>query len=82
MEDVRTKPLIAERAIFLQLLRDDHPRRWSRAELECEFSSIAPLDISDALARLDAEGVVVVEGERVQASGCARYLDALDVICV
>jgi hypothetical protein len=72
----------AERAIVLQLLRDDHRDCWSRAELERELSDIEPLDISDALARLHVEGVVVLEGEQVRASGCTRRLDALEVICV
>ena len=78
----RSKSAIAQRAIVLQLLRDDHPERWSRAELEREVSNIKPLDISDALAQLNAEGVVVLEAEQVQASACARYLDALELICI
>lgn len=78
----RGKSEIAQRAIVLQLLRDDHPERWSRAELEREVSNIEPLDISDALARLNADGVVELEGEHAQASACARYLDALELICV
>ena len=82
MANEGSKSGIAERAIVLQLLRDDHRDCWSRAELERELSDIAPLDISDALARLQTEGVVVLEGEQVRASGCARYLDALEVICI
>ena len=78
----RSKSGIAQRAIVLQLLRDDHPERWSRAELEREVSNIKPLDISDALAQLNAERVVVLEAEQVQASACARYLDALELICI
>jgi hypothetical protein len=77
-----SKSVIAQRAIVLQLLREDHPERWSRAELEREVSNIKPLDISDALAQLNAEGVAVLEAEQVQASGCARYLDALELICI
>jgi len=78
----RSKSAIAQRALVLQLLRNDRPERWSRAELEREVSNIEPLDISDALAQLNAEGVVVLEAEQVQASACARYLDALELICV
>jgi hypothetical protein len=78
----RSRSAIAQRAIVMQLLRDDRPERWSRAELEREVSNIKPLDISDALAQLNAEGVVVLKGEQLQASGCARYLDALELICV
>ena len=39
-----------EKAIVLQLLRDDHDERWSRAELEVELVPTGPLAISDALA--------------------------------
>jgi len=82
MTHKRSDQAIAERAIVCQVLRDDHPERWSRAELERAITTSAPLAISDALARLDAEGVVVLDGEQVQASGCARYLDALELICI
>jgi len=73
---------VAERAIILLLLLDDHPERWSRAELESQVSDIEPLLFNDALAQLHAEGVVVVEDERVQASPCARHLDTLELIAV
>jgi hypothetical protein len=82
MRQERTEPGIAERAIVLQVLSDDHPERWSRAELETEVSNISPWDICDALVQLEAEGVVIVEGEHVRASGCARRLDALDLISI
>jgi hypothetical protein len=35
-------PRIAERAIVLQLLRDDHDERWSRTELQAEVSDARP----------------------------------------
>ncbi len=73
---------IAERAIVFQVLRDDHSEGWSRAELERVTTTIEPLAISDALAHLDSEGVVVLDGEQVQASACARYLNALELICI
>ena len=82
MANEGSKRGIVERAIVLQSLRADHRDCWSHAELERELSDIAPLDISDALARLQTEGVVVLEGEQVRASGCARYLDALNLICI
>jgi hypothetical protein len=72
----------AQRAIVLQILRDDHPQRWQRAELESKVSDIEPLLITDAFAQLHAEGVVVVEGEQVQASRSARHLDTLGLIAV
>lgn len=49
---------LVEKAIVLQLLRDDHDERWSRAELEVEMAPLGPLAISDALARLAADGVL------------------------
>lgn len=73
---------IAERAIVLQVLRDDRPERWSRAELEREIFDIAPLAISDALERLREEGVVHLSGELVWASRCARHLDALGMVSI
>jgi hypothetical protein len=82
MSKERTERELAERALVMQVLRDDHPERWSRAELERELSTIEPLEISDALAQLSAAGVVILEGEQVRASGCARHLDALNVICI
>ena len=71
-----------ERAIILQFLRDDHGDRWSRAELEVELSNLAPLDISDALARLDHDGIVQISGESVSASRAVRRLDDLGLIAI
>lgn len=71
-----------ERAIILQFLRDDHGNRWSRAELEVEISNVEPLDISDALARLDPDGIVQISGESVSASRAVRRLDELGLIAI
>lgn len=71
---------IAERAIVFQVLRDDHPEHWSRAELENAITPIKPQAMNDALAQLHAEGVLDVDGAKVEASRCARHLDGLDVI--
>ncbi len=46
-----------ERAIVLQVLRDDHPERWTRAELEAEVSDFDPLTGNEALAMTDLGGV-------------------------
>ena len=70
------------RAIILQLLRDDHVCQWSRAELETELADIPPLDISDALARLETDGIVNVAGELIWASRALARLDGLDLIAV
>jgi hypothetical protein len=71
-----------ERAIILQFLRDDHGDRWSRAELDVEIFNVEPLDISDALARLDQDGIVQISGESVSASRAVRRLDELGLIAI
>lgn len=67
---------------MLQVLRDDHDERWSRAELEREIYDIEPLAIGEALERLRREGVVHLSGEMVWASRCARRLDALGMVSI
>ena len=71
-----------ERAIILQLLRDDHDGRWSRAELEAEINDVPPSVLSSAIAHLERQGVVVAHGEHVVASPCARRLDELGLMGV
>jgi hypothetical protein len=71
-----------EQVIVLQILRDDHDERWSRAELEVELDHIDALAINDALARLEAEGVVQLSGEAVSASRAIRCLDDLELISI
>jgi hypothetical protein len=66
----------------VQVLRDDHEHRWSRAELEIKISKVEPLDISDALARLDRDGIVCISGESVWASRAVRRLDELGLIAI
>jgi hypothetical protein len=71
----------AQRAIIFQLLRDDHPERWTRQELEREIPDFGPV-IDDALARLEREGVAHLSDGAVWASRCARHLDTLEVITI
>ena len=73
---------IAERAIVLQVLRDDRAERWSRAELEREIYDIDPPALGAALERLCHEGVVHLSGDRVWASRCALHLDALGMVSI
>lgn len=73
---------MAQRAILLQLLRDDHAETWTRAELGREASDLAPQAVTDGLAVLEAEQVAVVSGEMVRASRCARHLDSLGLVTV
>jgi hypothetical protein len=70
------------RPIVLLVLDSDHAEVWSRAEIERALNDTDPLTINDALADLEAEGVVILAGEQVRASRCARQLDGLGVICV
>jgi hypothetical protein len=80
------EPRVAERsrlqrAIVLQLLRDDREQRWSRAELAGELDADA-LTFEQALGELDADGVVCLAEGEVWASQAARRLDQLELIGV
>jgi hypothetical protein len=77
-----TEDVVAQRAIVLQVLREDHVKPWTRAELESEIYDIEPLAISDALAALNADGVVNIAGEQVRASRAARRMDALGMVSI
>lgn len=76
------EPRSIERAIILQLLRDDHDERWSRAELEAEVNDVEPSVLRNAIADLEHQGVVVAQDEHVLASPCARHLDELGLVGV
>lgn len=69
-----------ERAIVLQVLRDDHDERWPRVELGRELGDFEPAILERALERLEREGVVHLDGSDVRASRAARHLDALDLV--
>jgi hypothetical protein len=68
-----------ERAIVLQLLSDEHERRWSRTQLGAELNADA-LDLNAALQGLNREGVVCLAEQEVWASAAARKLDGLELI--
>ena len=68
--------------VVLQVLRNDHPKPWTRAELDRELYDVDEAAIGVALERLREQGVVHVEGERFFASPCARHLDALGFVCI
>jgi hypothetical protein len=70
----------AQRAIILQLLRDDHAPVWRRAELERELGNAAAF--TDALAGLACTEVVRLDREGIYATCCARHLDKLGLIGV
>lgn len=69
-----------ERAIVLQVLRDDHVERWSPGELAGQIIDFEPAVVVRALARLELEGLVCREGTYVCASRATRYLDALELV--
>jgi hypothetical protein len=79
-----------ERAIVLQLLRDDHERKWSRVQLATELSSELDPDLAqdgrqavdDALKRLERDGVIGISEQQAWASSAARRLDELGLIAV
>ena len=73
---------VAERAIILQVLRDDHEQRWSRVELEGEIYDIDPVALADALSTLRENGVIHLSGDLVWASRCARRLDDLGMVSI
>jgi DNA-binding HxlR family transcriptional regulator len=73
---------MVERAIILQLLRDDHEQRWTRAELTREIPDFEPAMLDEALVRLDREGVLHREESSVWVSRAARRLDELELISV
>lgn len=75
-------PDVAQRAIVLMLLRGDHAKQWSRAELEVELHDVEPLAICDALVALNAGGVAHVTGEQVCAARCTLHLNALGMIAL
>ncbi len=73
---------MVERAIVLQVLRDDHEERWSREELVGEISDFQPAVLDEALVRLERDGVVRREGEQIWASRASRRLDELELISI
>ena len=68
-----------ERAVVLQVLRDDHSERWSETELATTLNE-EPSSIAAAVERLQDSGVLLVDADVIVASPCARKIDALGVI--
>jgi DNA-binding HxlR family transcriptional regulator len=73
---------MAERAIVLQILRDDHEERWPRAELAKEITDFEPTVLDEALGRLERDGVLHLQGDSVSAARAARRLDELELISI
>jgi len=75
-------PWTAERAIVLQVLREDKDPRWTLAELQAEAYDMDPTALGDALHRLGRHGIVVAYGEAVVASRAALHMDALGMVSI
>jgi DNA-binding HxlR family transcriptional regulator len=73
---------MVERAIVLQILRDDHEERWPRAELVEEISDFGPAVVEEALGHLERDGVLQRRGDSVWAARPARRLDELELISI
>ena len=72
-----------QRAIMLQLLRDDHDPLWTQAELEAEVSDFGPRLLKVALELLEGDCCIVLDGEEgVRASTCAHRLDELELVSI
>lgn len=73
---------MVERAIVLQILRDDHEERWAQAELVQEIPDFEPAVLAEALARLERDGVLRREEQWVWVSRATRRLDELELISI
>ncbi len=73
---------VVERAIVLQVLRDDHEERWGRAELAQEIPDFEPAVLDEAIAELEQDGVLRREERAVCASRAARRLEELELISI
>ena len=53
-----------QRAVALQLLRDDHEALWARSELDAELGDIGAQAIGCAIASLQEAGVIELGATR------------------
>jgi len=70
-----------ERAIVLQLLRDDHAPNWPLQELLAELGR-GMAAVEPAVARLQEDGLLAFVDGQLSASRAARRLDELGLIGV
>ncbi len=71
-----------ESIVILQLLRNDRPEWWSRADVLRELHDIDEDAIRGSLAHLERLGLLDVDGERVRAADGLRHIDSLGLICI
>lgn len=70
-----------ERAIVLQLLREDRQASWSSQELLIELGNELPA-IEGALACLRDYGLISIDDEQVSASRATRRLEELGLLAI
>ncbi len=70
-----------ERAIVLQLLRDDREQEWSSQQLAAEMDMQAPM-LERALSSLEREGVLSLEQDAVRATRATCRLDELGLLSI
>jgi hypothetical protein len=71
----------AQRAIVMQLLRDDHEQRWTRAELRKVIPDFSRYRFDQALDFLEGNEVISRDSYAgICASICARALDELGLV--
>jgi predicted transcriptional regulator len=70
-----------ERAIVLQLLRDDREQGWTSQQLATEMDTQAPV-LERALSSLELDGVLRLEQDAVRASRATCRLDELGLLSV
>jgi hypothetical protein len=76
-DPVTHKPA-TEAAIMGLLLSGGHAGIWTRSEIELE-SSASPLDVQDALAALQASGLIHLHDELVTPTRAAQRMDELEL---
>jgi hypothetical protein len=69
---------VTEAAIMGLLLSGGHAGIWTRAEIELEVSA-SPLNVQDALAALQASGLVHLHAELVTPTRAAQRMDDLEL---
>ncbi len=79
----RAKKLwMAERAVVLQVLRDDHAELWKLEELEQEIPGLPVEIVRQVVRSLGGVGVVVLGEGTCKASRAARRIDELGLISI
>lgn len=74
---------MAQRAIVMQLLRDDHDLLWSRRQLRRQLPDISGRVFKVALELLeDDECIALVGASGVRASICVQHLDELGLVAI